>query len=70
MIIMVLQGKSRDNLDNAAELQVFDLFGSMLFHESVNEKEFSVDLSSYHAGIYMLRLVTSNGVKTSKVIKN
>ena len=52
------------------ELQVFDLFGKMLFHESVGEKEFSVDLSGYNAGVYMLRLVTGNGVKTSKIIKN
>ena len=51
------------------ELQVFDLFGRMLFHESMCEKEFSVDLSGYDAGIYMLRLVTSNGVKTSKIVK-
>ena len=57
-------------LDPVLELQVFDMFGRMLFHESVGEKEFSVDLSGYHAGIYMLRMVTSNGVKTSKVVKN
>ena len=55
--------------DPVLEIQVFDLFGRMLFHESVNKKEFSVDLSSYNAGIYMLRLVTNNGVKTSKIIK-
>ena len=52
------------------EFQVFDMFGRMLTHEIVGAKEFSVDLSGYNAGIYMLRLVTSNGVKTSKIIKN
>ena len=52
------------------EVQVFDLFGRMLLHESVGEKEFSVDLSGYNAGVYILRLVTSNGVKTSKIVKN
>ena len=52
------------------ELQVFDLFGRMLLHESRVEKEFSIDLSGYNAGIYMLRLVTNNGIKTSKIIKN
>jgi hypothetical protein len=52
------------------ELQAFDLFGRMLLNESVGKKEFSVDLSGYNAGIYMLRLVTGNGVKTSKIVKN
>ena len=56
--------------DLVLELQVFDMFGRMLSHESVGKKEFSVDLSGYNSGIYMLRLVTSNGVKTSRIIKN
>ena len=52
------------------EMQVFDLIGRMLLNESIGKKEFSVDLSGYNAGIYMLRLVTGNGVKTSKIVKN
>ncbi len=52
------------------ELQVFDMFGRMLLHENVDEKEFSVDLSGYNAGIYMFQFVTSDGVKTSRIIKN
>jgi len=36
----------------------------------VGEKEFSVDLSGYNAGVYILRLVTGDGVKTSKIVKN
>ena len=52
------------------EMQVFDLFGRMLLHESMVKKEFSIDLSGYNSGIYMLRLVTNNGIKTSKIIKN
>ena len=52
------------------ELQVFDLFGRMLLNESVGKKEFSVDVSGYNAGSYMLRLVTGNGVKTSRIVKN
>ena len=57
-------------LQPVIEMQVFDIFGRMLFRESVGKKEFSVDLSGYNSGIYMLRLVTSDGVKTSKIIKN
>lgn len=52
-----------------SEVQVFDLFGRMLFQKSVGEKEFSVDLSDYTAGTYILRMITSNGVETSKIIK-
>ena len=52
------------------ELQVFDMSGRMLVHESIGKKEFSVDLSAYNAGIYMLWLVTKNGVETSRIIKN
>lgn len=52
-----------------SEVQVFDMSGKMLSRKSVGEKEFSVDLSDYHAGIYMLRIVSSNGVETVKVVK-
>lgn len=52
------------------EMQVFDMFGRLLSHETVGETEFSVDLSNYNAGIYMLRLLTQNGVKTSKIVIN
>ena len=51
------------------ELQVFDLFGRMLIHRSIGEKEFSVDLSDYNAGTYILRLVTSKGIETYKIVK-
>ena len=51
------------------ELQVFDLFGRMLIQRSIGEEEFSVDLSNYNAGTYMLRLVTSKGVETRKIVK-
>jgi Peptidase C10 family. len=52
-----------------SDMQVFDMSGRMLFHKSVGKKEFSFDLSGYKAGIYILRLVTSEGVVTSKIIK-
>ena len=52
------------------ELQVFDISGKMLLQKSIGEKEFSIDLSSYNAGTYILRLVTNSGVETSKIVKN
>lgn len=52
------------------ELQLFDVFGRMLLHKSMDEKEFSVNLSGYDKGIYMLRLVTGNGVTARRIVKN
>lgn len=52
------------------ELQVFDMSGRLLIEKSIDEKEFSIDMTGYNAGIYILRLTTSNGVETSKIIKN
>lgn len=58
------------DLQPVSELQVYDMFGKILFQKRVGEKEFSVDLSNYDAGIYMLRLVTGTGVVTRKIVKN
>lgn len=50
-------------------VEVFDLFGKMLSHQSVGENVFSVDLSNYNAGTYMLRFITSEATETVKVVK-
>jgi hypothetical protein len=52
------------------ELQVFDLSGRMLLQQNISETESSIDLSGYNAGTYILRLTTSNGVETSKIVIN
>lgn len=52
------------------EVQVFDIFGKMLLHKNIGENNFSVDLSGYPAGTYLLRLISSEGVETSKIVKN
>lgn len=52
------------------ELQVFDLSGRMILQKSIGETEFSIDLSGYNAGTYILRLTTSKGVETSKIVIN
>lgn len=52
-----------------SEVQVFDMFGKMLFRKSVGENEFAVDLSRYHAGTYMLRIISRDGVETVKIVK-
>ena len=52
------------------EVQVFDLFGKMLLQQSIGETEFSVDLSNYSSGTYLLRIISNEGVETVKVVKN
>ncbi len=56
-------------LQPVIEMQVFDMYGRMLLQKNVSEKDFSVDLSAYSAGTYILRLVTDKGVKASKIVK-
>ncbi|MBQ9474365.1 MAG: thiol protease/hemagglutinin PrtT [Bacteroidales bacterium] len=51
------------------ELQVFDISGKMLLRKGVNGSAFSVDLSTYAPGAYILRMVTEKGVKTSRIVK-
>ena len=51
------------------EVQVFDLFGKMLFQQSIGETEFSVDLSNYSSGTYLLRIISNEGVETVKVVR-
>ena len=52
-----------------SELQVFDIFGRMILQKSAGEREFSIDLSDYDAGTYILRLVTGKSVATHKIVK-
>ena len=54
---------------SVVEVQVFDLFGKMLFQQSVNEDDFSVDLSNYSSGTYLLRIISNEGVETVKVVR-
>ena len=52
------------------EVQVFDLFGKMLFQQSIGETDFSVDLSNFSSGTYLLRIISDKGVETVKVVRD
>ena len=52
------------------EVQVFDLFGKMLFRQSVGKDDFSFDLSNYSSGTYLLRIISDKGVETVKVVRD
>ena len=54
---------------SVVEVQVFDLFGKLLFQQRVSEEDFSVDLSNYSSGTYLLRIISNEGVETVKVVR-
>lgn len=51
------------------EVQLFDLSGKMLLRQSVCRGDVSIDLSTYSAGIYFLRILGENGVEIRKIVK-
>lgn len=54
----------------SAVVSVFDLQGRLLFSENVNNNHImEFDLTSYTAGVYLLRLQNGNQVLTGKLIK-
>lgn len=55
--------------ENLKEVQVYDLFGKLLLQQSVNESSFTINLSNYTSGTYILRVITSDGIKTAKIVK-
>ncbi|MBP5535552.1 MAG: thiol protease/hemagglutinin PrtT [Bacteroidales bacterium] len=59
----------RTESQQALELQVLDISGRMLSHKSVTGNEFTVNMSEYASGTYILRLVTEKGVETRRIIK-
>ena len=60
-----------ENLETAAEYQLFDLFGRNLMNGKIVEEETSINISSLANGIYLLKVVEGNKtVGTAKIIKN
>ncbi len=51
------------------ELQLLDIQGRLLKTCTVNAGEYTLDMASYKTGIYILKIITSNGHFLRKVIK-
>ena len=51
------------------EFQVCDLYGRTLLRERVGQAVFSIDLSAFATGTYMLRLVAGDGVESFRILK-
>ena len=52
------------------EITVYDLTGRTMMTVNVNSPLQTINISSIPAGIYLLRTVTDNGVKTARFVKN
>ncbi|MCQ2285670.1 MAG: thiol protease/hemagglutinin PrtT [Bacteroidales bacterium] len=59
-----------DDLQEAKQIQVFDMFGKMILQQEVNERQVTLDLSKFESGTYIVRILTSDGWLTSKILKN
>lgn len=55
--------------NSATEVKVFDVFGKMLFQQNTSEKDFSLDLSNYTSGTYLIRFTSCKGSETVKIVK-
>ena len=52
-----------------ADLTVFDMFGKQLLNTKVAAASTELDLSSFTAGIYMVRIASATGTTTIKIVK-
>ena len=50
-------------------VEIYDAFGKMLNVVSVNDNTTAVDLTSYAAGTYFVKIMTENGMVTKRVVK-
>lgn len=54
----------------AAELNVFNSVGQIIYHSNVEAGKLKVDLSSFSNGVYVLQLKTPNNLSSYRIIKN
>ena len=55
---------------NISKFEIIDISGKILKSESVNNNNFSTDISNFSNGIYLLKIYNDFGIKTEKLIKN
>ena len=54
--------------ENIQRVTVFNMFGQMVLDTEVNGNETSINMSSFSAGVYMVRIATAEGVVSRNVI--
>ncbi len=59
---------SSENFINSVE--IFNSLGQRVYYSVVNSNTKTIDISSFSNGVYILRVITDNGVIRKKIIKN
>lgn len=52
------------------EINVFSVDGRMVYSNSINQNEATIDLSSFNKGIYIVRMISDRDVVVSRIVKN
>ncbi len=56
-------------IDGTNEVEVFDTNGRFLIKKQISENNSSINVSSLSKGIYILKVLTGNGIENIKIIK-
>ena len=69
--VMVYPNPTNGNLNITAEglkrITVINALGQVMYDSNANSDKVTVNMSSFDAGIYMLRIATENGMTTQRV---
>lgn len=57
------------SIEKINKIEIIDLTGKTILNKNINNSSTTIDVSSLTSGNYILKTVTTNGVKTSKFIK-
>jgi len=50
-------------------IEVIDIYGKNILHQDIADLNVSMDLSSYNAGVYLVKITTCEGIFSQKLIK-
>lgn len=66
----VLDRLTLKNPDLSVEkIIVFDLQGKMVYNQQVNSTEYTIDVSHFKPGVYLMRLISGSSSVTRKIVK-
>lgn len=57
------------DMDNK-HIQLFDVFGKIIFEKNTNQNSLQINMSSYNSGIYFINIESNNNIYNHKIIKN
>lgn len=50
-------------------IELYDTLGRLINHTKPNTKEFTINTSSYNSGLYVIKVQTTSGITTKKILK-